>query len=291
MKLVTFEHAGQLRLGALQSTGTAEKIVDLNNLDSRLPADMLKLLQGGPAVLDQAKKALAALPAGVGLDRSAVTLKAPLPHPGKILCIGQNYLEHAKESGNTRSPYPIVFSKYDNSVIGPDAPIILPKVVAKPDYEGELGVVIGRKGRSIPESEALAYVGGYLALNDVSARDWQNRTSQWIMGKACDTFCPMGPALVTADEIADPQDLRIRTIIGGEELQNGWTGDMIYPISFLISYISQVITLEPGDVIATGTPPGVGFARVPPRWLVPGDVVRIEIDHVGILENPVQAEI
>ena len=291
MKLVTFEQAGQLRLGALQASQAGDKIIDLNQLDASLPSDLLVLLQGGQPALARAQKALAAAPAGAGIDAASVTLQAPIQHPEKILCIGQNYLEHAKESGAGQSPYPIVFAKYDNAIVGPTGTIVIPKAVEKPDYEGELAVVIGRTGRNIPESEALSYVGGYMVLNDVSARDWQRRTSQWTMGKACDTFCPMGPALVTADEIPNPQDLRIRTSIGGEELQNGWTGDMIYPIAFLIAYISQVITLQPGDIIATGTPPGVGFARTPPRWLVPGDVVRVEIDGVGVIANPVQAGI
>jgi acylpyruvate hydrolase len=224
------------------------------------------------------------------MSRSAVTLQAPIPQPGKIIAIGQNYLEHAKESGAGMSPYPIIFAKYTNSVIGPGEPIVIPAAVEKPDYEGELAVVIGRRGRNIPEAEALKYVAGYMPLNDVSARDWQTRTSQWVIGKTCDTFCPMGPALVTADEIPDPQNLHLRTVIGDEELQSGYTGDMIFSVAHLIADMSRVMTLEPGDVIATGTPPGIGAARTPPRWLRPGDVVRVEIENVGILENPVVAE-
>jgi acylpyruvate hydrolase len=210
--------------------------------------------------------------------------------PGKIICIGQNYLEHAKESGASRPPFPIIFAKYANTVIGPGEPIVIPRAVEKPDYEGELAVVIGRRGRDIPEAEALSYVAGYMPLNDVSARDWQNRTGQWVIGKTCDTFCPMGPALVTADEVPDPQNLHLRTVIGDEVLQVGYTGDMIFSVAFLIADMSRVMTLEPGDVIATGTPPGIGAARVPPRWLRPGDVVRVEIDGVGVLENPVGAQ-
>ena len=241
-------------------------------------------------MLELARKALAGIPTGMGLDLAAVKLKAPIPQPGKIICVGQNYLEHAKESGASRSPYPIFFAKYNNTVIGPDEPIVIPTAVQKPDYEGELAVVIGRRGRNVSEEKALEMVAGYFLLNDVSARDWQNRTSQWILGKTCDTFCPMGPALVTADEIPNPQELHLRTSIGGEVLQDGYTGDMIFSVAFLIAYLSQVMTLEPGDVIATGTPPGVGFARKPPRWLVSGDVVRIEIEQVGVLQNPVTVE-
>ena len=290
MKLVTFEQAGQVRVGALRTTAGAEQVVDLNRRDARIPNEMIAFLEGGAATLALAKKALAAAPAEAGIPCSAVTLRAPIPRPGKIICIGVNYMEHAQESGNTKPPYPIVFAKWGNAVIGPGAPIIIPAAVAKPDYEGELAVVIGRRGRNIPEAEALSYVAGYMPLNDVSACDWQTRTSQWVIGKTPDTFCPMGPAIVTSDEIANPQDLHLRTLIGGEVLQDGYTGDMMYSVAQLIADMTRVMTLEPGDVIATGTPSGVGAARKPPRWLQPGDVVRIEIERVGVLENPVMAE-
>jgi 2-keto-4-pentenoate hydratase/2-oxohepta-3-ene-1,7-dioic acid hydratase in catechol pathway len=285
MKLVTFVHDGATRLGALITDERGEWVVDLNQADPRLPGDMLSFLQGGTEALALAKKALA----GSRLARAAVTLKAPIPCPGKIIAIGQNYLEHAKESGASKPPFPIIFAKYSNTVIGPGESIVIPPAVTKPDYEGELAVVIGRRGRNIPEAEALSYIAGYMPLNDVSARDWQNRTGQWVIGKTCDTFCPMGPALVTADEVPDPQNLHLRTEIGDEVLQEGYTGDMIFSVAHLIADMTQVMTLEPGDVIATGTPPGIGAARVPPRWLRPGDVVRIEIDGIGVLENPVVA--
>jgi acylpyruvate hydrolase len=299
MKLVTYEHAGQVRLGValrtpylgvLRTTGSGDKVVDVHQLDVRLPAEMIAFLQAGAPALARLEQALAGAPAEAGIDLAAIRLKSPLPLPGKIICIGQNYLEHAKEAGASKSSYPIIFAKYANAVIGPGEPIVIPCAVLKPDYEGELAVVIGRRGRNIPEAQALDYVAGYMPLNDVSARDWQNRTSQWVLGKTCDTFCPMGPALVTADEVPDPQDLHLRTVINGEVLQSGYTGDMIFSVAFLIADMSRVMTLEPGDVIATGTPPGIGAARIPPRWLRPGDVVRIEIDGVGVLENPVVAE-
>ena len=215
--------------------------------------------------------------------------QAPIPRPGKIICIGQNYLAHAQESNADAPPFPIIFAKFANTVIGPGDPIVIPSAVQKPDYEGELAVVIGRRGRNIPEASALDYVAGYMPLNDVSARDWQNRTSQWVIGKTPDTFCPMGPALVTADEISDVQNLWLRTVIGDEVLQEGHTSLMIFSVAHLIADMSQVMTLEPGDVIATGTPAGIGAARTPPRWLRPGDVVRIEIEKVGVLENVVVA--
>ncbi len=291
MKLVTFAHQGAERLGVLQSGEVGERVIDLNQADPRLPADMIGFLQGGAEAMGLAVKAVAAATPAQRLARSAVALRAPVPRPGKIIAIGQNYLEHAKETGASKSPYPIIFAKYANAVVGPGEPIVIPAAVTKPDYEGELAAVIGRRGRNIPEAEALGYVAGYMALNDVTARDWQNRTSQWVMGKTADTFCPMGPALVTADEVPDPQNLHLRTIIGGEVLQSGFTGDMIFSVAHLIAYASQVMTWEPGDVLATGTPPGVGMARKPPRWLRPGDVVRIEIDGIGVLENPVAGEV
>jgi len=290
MKLITFVHDSQSRLGALLATEGGERVYDLNRLDPRLPVDMVAFLEAGQAALTLARQVLADAAPDQGLDPAEITIKAPIPRPGKIICIGQNYLAHAHESNASAPPFPIIFAKYANSVIGHLEPIVIPRAVQQPDYEGELAVVIGRRGCRIPEAEALDYVAGYMPLNDVSARDWQNRTSQWVIGKTPDTFCPMGPALVTADEIADVQNLRLRTVIGDEVLQEGHTSLMIFSVAHLIADMSQVMTLEPGDVIATGTPAGIGAARTPPRWLRPGDVVRVEIERVGVLENPVVAE-
>jgi len=290
MKLITFVQQGQPRLGALAAHNGRERVYDLNRLEPRLPDDILAFLEAGQEVLTLAQQALAAANPDQGLDPATVTIKAPIPRPGKIICIGQNYLAHAHESNASAPPFPIIFAKYANTVIAHGEPIVVPAVVQKPDYEGELGVVIGKRGRNIPEAEALEYVAGYLPLNDVSARDWQNRTSQWVIGKTPDTFCPMGPALVTADEVPDVQNLWLRTVIGDEVLQEGHTSLMIFSVAHLIADMSQVMTLEPGDVIATGTPAGIGAARTPPRWLRPGDVVRIEIEKVGALENPVVFE-
>jgi acylpyruvate hydrolase len=292
MKLVTFVPGDpdQQRIGALLGSATGAQVYDLNRLDPRLPVEMLAFLEAGRPALDLAQDALAAASPGQALKLGDVTLKAPIPRPGKIIAIGRNYLAHAQEANVGAPPFPIIFAKYANSVIGHGEPIVIPSAVQKPDYEGELAVVIGRRGRNIAESEALEYVAGYMPLNDVSARDWQNRTSQWVIGKTPDTFCPMGPALVTADEVPDVQDLWLRTVIGDEVLQEGHTSMMIFSVAHLIADMSQVMTLEPGDVIATGTPSGVGDARTPPRWLRPGDVVRVEIERVGVLENPVVAE-
>ncbi len=290
MKLVTYEFQGQVKLGAIKTWDGKDFVFDLHALDNRIPGELIPFLEADSLAGGLARKALENADPSKGVDLSLVSLKPPVMHPGKIICIGQNYLEHAHESGADKAPYPIIFSKYNNAIIGPGDTIVIPAAVKKPDYEGELAVVIGRKGRRIAEDKALDYVGGYTILNDVSARDWQKRTSQWMMGKTCDTFCPIGPVLVTADEIPNPHDLHLRTIIAGDVLQEGFTGDMIFSIAYLIADMSQVMTLEPGDIIATGTPPGVGFARNPPRWLRPGDVVRIEIEGIGVLENPVEFE-
>jgi len=290
MRLVTFSHNGQPRLGALVAGAAGERVIDLARAQPRLPADMLAFLEMGPNALDLARQVVAAASPEEGLDAAAITWLAPVPRPGKIIAIGQNYAAHAAEGNAPPPQYPIVFAKYANTVIGHKAPIVLPRISSQVDYEGELGVVIGRRAKAVSEEAALSYVAGYLCFHDVSARDYQMLTSQWTLGKTFDTFAPMGPALVTADEVPDPQALRVRTVVSGEVLQDGHTGDMIFSVAFLVSYLSAVMTLEPGDVIATGTPPGVGMARKPPRWLRPGDVVRIEIDGIGVLENPVVAE-
>ena len=290
MRLVTFARSEGQRLGALKMVDGQSQVYDLNQLEPRLPSDMIDFLEGGQPLLALAEQTLAAANPAQGIAVDSVKLAAPIPRPGKIICIGQNYLAHAEESNASAPPFPIVFAKFANTVIGPGDPIVLPQAVEKPDYEGELAVVIGRRGRNIPESEALDFVAGYMPLNDVSARDWQNRTSQWVLGKTPDTFCPMGPALVTADEIPDVQNLWLRTVIGDEVLQEGHTSLMIFSVAHLIADMSRVMTLDPGDVIATGTPAGIGAARTPPRWLRPGDVVRVEIEGIGVLENVVLAE-
>lgn len=290
MRLVTFTHAGRTALGALLSGPDGERVVDLHGLDGRIPAGMLEFLEAGAAAHDLARNALAGVAADTGVPLAQVTLKAPIPRPGKIICIGQNYRGHVRETNAAMPETPVIFAKYGNAVIGHGEPIVLPQAVERPDYEGELGVVIGRRCRNVPEAQALDYVAGYVAVNDVSARDWQFRNSQWTLGKTPDTFCPMGPALVTADEVGDPQSLALRTIVSGEVLQQGHTSDMIFPVAHLVWDMARIMTLEPGDVIATGTPSGVGFTRTPPRYLRPGDIVRIEIERVGALENPVVAE-
>jgi 2-keto-4-pentenoate hydratase/2-oxohepta-3-ene-1,7-dioic acid hydratase in catechol pathway len=288
MRLLTFARNGAIRLGALGAGG--RQVIDLNRADPDLPSDLITLLASGASGLARAQRALeqAAPEATVALGE--LTLKPPILHPGKIICIGQNYAEHAAESNAAVSPYPIIFAKYPNALIAGGDPIILPKLSAQVDYEGELAVVIGTRAKNVAEGEALAYVGGYAPFNDVSARDFQARTSQWTIGKTFDTFGPMGPTLTTADEVPDPQNLSIRLSIGGEILQSSRTSKMIFPVATLIAYLSSVMTLEPGDIIATGTPDGVGAARTPQRFLRPGDTVRVEIEGLDVLENPVLAE-
>ena len=239
--------------------------------------------------MDRAAQAAAGF-GGARLAEDEVELLAPILNPPKMFGIGENYAAHAVETGNVPPENVVVFAKYSTTIVGPDAPIVLPKISHKVDYEAELGVVIGVGGRNIPPGQAYEHVVGYVPFHDVSARDYQMRTTQWTLGKNFDTFSPMGPALVTADEIADPHDLGIRCRVSGETLQEANTGDMIFDIPTLIAELSSVMTLEAGDVIATGTPPGVGMARTPPRWLRPGDVTEVEIDGLGVLRNPVVAE-
>jgi len=272
----------------LTTRGGREVIVDLQNADPMLPGSVLGILEGGPAALAQASAAAEA--AKETRDATSVKLAAPIPNPGKILCIGLNYADHAAESGQPLPDYPIVFSKYSNTVIGSGDAIILPKVTDMVDYEAELGFVIGARGRHISEADALDYVAGYLPINDVSARDYQERVSQWTMGKSFDTFAPMGPALVTSDEVGDPHKLAIRLWIGAEVLQDSNTSQLIFSVPKLVAAISEVMTLEPGDIVSTGTPPGVGAARAPQRFLRAGETCNIEIEKLGILSNPIVAE-
>jgi 2-keto-4-pentenoate hydratase/2-oxohepta-3-ene-1,7-dioic acid hydratase in catechol pathway len=216
-----------------------------------------------------------------------VRLGPPIARPGKIMCIGLNYRDHARETNQAVPDFPTLFAKYASCVIGPGEAIVLPKLTKEIDYEAELGVVIGKRARHVSEAKALDYVAGYVPFNDVSARDYQRRTSQWTIGKTFDTFGPMGPALVTADEIPDPHSLDIQLSIGGEVLQHSNTRELVFSVQQLIAILSGVMTLEPGDLISTGTPSGVGAARTPKRWLRPGETVRIEIEKLGVLTNPV----
>jgi 2-keto-4-pentenoate hydratase/2-oxohepta-3-ene-1,7-dioic acid hydratase in catechol pathway len=214
---------------------------------------------------------------------------APLLSPGKIICVGRNYAEHAKERGSEIPRSPIFFLKSNNTICGPGDPILVPPATQQCDYEAELAFVIGKGGKNIPEDRAYEHVAGYLCMNDVSARDMQKADGQWFRGKSCDTFAPIGPWIVTKDEIPDPHALRISLTLNGQTLQDSNTGNMIFRIPFLVSYLSQTMTLEPGDIISTGTPEGVGAHRTPPVFLQPGDTVSVTVEKVGTLTNPVAA--
>lgn len=227
---------------------------------------------------------------GPWLDLTSVKLHAPVPRPPKLICVGLNYRDHAKESRSEIPAVPTIFNKFPNVVIGPGDPIVLPKASQKPDYEAEFAFVIGKGGRNIPAYLAMEHVLGYTIVNDVTARDFQTATTQWLMGKTFDTFCPMGPWIVTKDEIEDPHDLDISLEIGGETLQKSNTRELVFRIPRLIEYVSTAVTLEPGDVFATGTPGGVGFARRPPRWLKAGEEIVIRIGKIGELRNPTIVE-
>ena len=213
-----------------------------------------------------------------------------ISRPGKIVCVGLNYLDHAQEGGMELPKAPLLFAKWPNTLIGDGEPIVLPPEATEVDYEAELGVVIGTKAKRVSEADALEYVEGYICVNDVSARDLQFGDGQWTRGKSVDTFCPVGPRLVPREEIADPQQLGIRCIVNGEALQDSSTAQMIFSVAEIIAYVTRVITLEPGDLIATGTPAGVGVFRDPKVLLKDGDEVSIEIDGVGTLTNPVEKE-
>ena len=251
----------------------------------------IDVIAGGADAMDRLARWLAAPPGSEIVDPATASLLAPIPRPPKIICIGLNYRDHAAEAKMAIPEVPTMFAKFPTAVTGPGHPIVLPKNSTKPDYEAEFAVVIGRRGRHIPEERWRDYVFGYTILNDVSARDFQMATSQWMIGKTFDTFAPFGPAIVTADEIADPHNLRISLTLNGEVMQDSNTSNLIFGVPQLIAHLSSVFTLEPGDIIATGTPAGVGFARKPPRWLQPGDEVRIQIEGLGELVNPVVAEV
>jgi len=288
VKLATLETAKGTRVAAVSEQHPG-RYVDLQAADPSLPNCPKALL----SLADGLTRAQVARDKGEkeGLFVEGKLL-APIPKPGKVICIGLNYRDHAEESGQPIPTEPVCFGKFSHAVVGPEATILLPRVAEKVDYEAELVVVVGKRGKNIPESEARGYVAGYTNGNDVSARDWQlgRPGGQWLLGKTPDTFAPIGPYLVTADEIADPQQLSIQLRLNGETLQNSSTKELIFNIDHLIAHLSQLMTLEPGDLIFTGTPPGVGAARKPPIFLKAGDVAEVEIAGLGVLRNPVAAE-
>ncbi len=272
---------GAVRLGAVADGA----VIDLHAVDPSLPRDLVELMRE-PGGLDRVAHAATTSTTTRPLDR--VRLLAPVQRPAKLLGIARNYAAHAAERGGTLADdFPVFFNKQTSCIVGPHDAILIPAASDQVDYEGELGVVIGRTARNVERDDALAYIAGYLVVNDVSVRDWQRRAPTMTLGKSFDTHGPIGPWLVTADEIADPQSLRIRTWVNGDLRQDASTADMIFDCATQIQVLSTACTLEAGDVIATGTPAGVGAASDPPRWLRPGDTVRVAVDGVGVLENPV----
>ncbi len=262
--------------------------IDLHATNPSLSANMRGLLNGGPAALRKAFEAARSADA-VRIDAASVKLSPPIPDPPKIICLGLNYRDHAIESGATIPQEPILFSKYATALIGDGDAIVLPPVSREVDYEAELVIVVGRRGRNIRPDEAMNFVAGYTIGHDVSARDWQLKKEgkQWMVGKTFDTFAPTGPVIVTTDELTDPHHLPIRLRLNGQTMQDSNTSQMIFDVPSILAYLSQVFTLEPGDLIFTGTPPGVGFARKPPVFLKAGDVAEVEIEGIGVLRNPV----
>ncbi|HEX3466493.1 MAG TPA: fumarylacetoacetate hydrolase family protein [Candidatus Elarobacter sp.] len=265
-------------------------IVDLRALDPSLPATLIELLAQGDAGIDRARRALDGAGGRHAHARDAVELLPPVPNPAKIICIGLNYRDHAAEVKMELPQAVNAFAKWPNTLIGDGAPIVIPRESHRVDYEAELAFVVGKRARHVAEADAYGAIAGYMCFNDVSVRDYQMRTSQWTMGKVFDTHGPCGPFLVTRDEVPDPHALRITCSIDGEVLQDSSTSQLVYGIPRLLAELSEVMTLEPGDIVATGTPPGVGTSRTPKRWIRPGERVRVEIERVGVLENPAIAD-
>jgi 2-keto-4-pentenoate hydratase/2-oxohepta-3-ene-1,7-dioic acid hydratase in catechol pathway len=284
MRLATIQTAKGPRAAVWQGG----HYIDVQATDESLPTSVRGMLEGGPDLL-KLVATVAHRPAAVRLPEAEARLLPPIPDPPKILCIGLNYRDHAAETGAPIPRDPVLFSKFTTALIGPEEKIVLPPVSHKVDYEAELVLVIGRRGKNIAKEHARGYLAGFMVGHDVSARDWQLEKDgkQWLAGKTFDTFAPTGPWLVTSDDVPDPHSLGIRLRLNGQTMQDSNTKQMIFHAEDLIAYISQVVTLLPGDLIFTGTPPGVGIARKPQVWLKDGDVVEVEIDGLGVLRNPV----
>ena len=284
MRLAHFHHGSTSRLGVVVD----DQVNDLAASAPGLPTDPLAFLTLGADALDAARRATDTSPAWIPL--ADVRLLAPVPRPGKFVAMALNYRDHLEETGMEAPTFPTFFTKQSTCVVGPGDDVEVPRVSELVDYEGELAVVIGTRCRHVPAADALSVVAGHTIVNDVTVRDWQMKAPTMMIGKSFDTHGPMGPWIVTTDELPDPQTLRIRTTVNGQVLQDGSTKDMIFDVAAQIETLSTAMTLEPGDVISTGTPAGVGIVRKPPVLLKPGDVVRIEIEGIGTLENTVVAE-
>lgn len=308
MKLITFTTAGFSRIGAIVE---GERIVDLNYAyqaqlhnkghyryeaiaEAYLPAKMESFLQGGNESMEIAKSVINYALSNNGefkhqliYSKSEVKVNAPVTSPGKIFCVGHNYSEHILEMGRELPTNPVLFAKFANTVIGPQDNIPFYPISEQLDYEGEFAVIIGKQARNVSEEDALHYVAGYTIANDVTYRDIQRRTLQWLQGKTVDGSAPMGPWIVTTDELTNPSGLGLTLSVNGEIRQKTNTENLVFSVPYLVSFLSNLVTLEPGDIILTGTPGGVGVAMDPPTFLKDGDVVKIEIDQIGVLENKV----
>ncbi len=323
MKLVTYESGKQQRVGVVEGEWIVGVRAALDALERRrvprliaqranfkqasralleagfAPHNMIELLARGEAWRRSLAVVVSALAKGIDPAKAAknlftslasARLLAPIPRPGKITCLGLNYADHAREQGDQPPQLPIWFLKSANTICGPGDPIRLPVNSTQVDYEAEFAVVIGKGGKRIPQEKAMEHVAGYTVLHDVSARDMQFGDKQWFRGKSCDTFAPTGPWIVTKDEVPDPHNLRISLALNGQTMQDSNTSNLIFNVPFLVSYLSQSATWEPGDLISTGTPPGVGVFRKPPVFLKPGDSVSVTVERLGTLTNPVIAD-
>jgi 2,4-didehydro-3-deoxy-L-rhamnonate hydrolase len=298
MRIATYAWGGEDRLGLVLD----DSVLDLAEF-ARRAGDEFEFFRSMGAFLEAGEESFAAAHRLEGEARQAgparlkevrplsqVRLRPPVPHPQKVIALGWNYREHVGEQGGKVPEAPLIFSKFPSAINGPHDPIVIPRGNPQVDYEVELGVVMGRRGRQIAEAAAYEHIAGYLVFNDVSARLWQFSDKQWTRGKSCDTFAPIGPWLTTKDEVPDPHNLAVETRVNGEVRQRSNTRYMVFRIPMLLAYISESITLEPGDVIATGTPSGVGVFRKPPVFLKPGDLVEMEIERLGKLRNPVAGD-
>jgi acylpyruvate hydrolase len=287
MKLMMFQKGKGTALGLVDG----KAVIDLNVADPALPKDLQALVAAGPSALAAAKEAAAKAPASARFVLDAMKPALPVARPSKFICVGLNYALHAKEGGHEIPTYPSFFLRVPTSLVAAGAPVIRPKISIQLDYECELTIVIGKGGRHIPESKALEHVFGYTLFNDVSVRDFQRKTSQWTPGKNFDGTGPLGPWVVTADELPPgASGLRITTRVNGETMQDSNTSDMIFSTARCVSLLSEFMTLEPGDMIATGTPSGVAHARKPPTWMKAGDTVEVEVERIGVLKNPIVDE-
>ncbi|MBN1875374.1 MAG: fumarylacetoacetate hydrolase family protein [Anaerolineae bacterium] len=295
MKILTFRTNKKLKLGIKTEKGVIDVKKAAKALKMHVPATPKKCFSLGLDALPALETLVArALPKAEGarwlLNETDLILGPCVPMPEKILCVGLNYRRHAAESGAQIPDVPVIFSKFNNALAGHEETIPLPPTIVKVDYEVELAAIIGKVGKRIPTEDALAYVLGYCNANDISAREWQKRTPQWLIGKTPDKFCPLGPYLVTADEVGDPQQLATHSWLNGELRQNSNTSDMVFSVAEIISYISQVMTLKPGDVVMTGTPEGVILGMKDQVWMKDGDEITIEVEKLGKLTNRLVAE-